>query len=159
MNADLSRSPSESARRSYGVVAETNGDGTSTITTGRREIVVDSSPRQGDELPGPADLAASAFAACVLKNVERFGEILGFEWQHARIEVTAHRQDAPPKLTSIEYRLEIETGESDHRIEHLHRNIAKFGTIYNTLADACDVHGTIDRAPAARGQSDGEPRR
>ena len=39
----------------------------------------------------PADLAASTFAACVLKNVERFGEILGFEWQRARIEVTAPR--------------------------------------------------------------------
>ncbi len=138
--------------RSYSVVAATNGDGTSTITTRQRQISFDSSPRQGDELPGPADLAASAFAACVLKNVERFGEILEFEWQHARIEVTAHRQDAPPKLTSIDYRLEIATGESDHRIEHLHRNIAKFGTIHNTFAIACDVHGTIERAPTAPDQ-------
>lgn len=141
-------------RRSYSVVAATNDDGTSTVTSRRRRIVFDSSPRQGDELPGPADLAAAAFAACVLKNVERFGEILRFEWQHARIEVTAHRQDSPPKLTSIEYRLEIATGESDHRIEHLHRNIAKFGTIYNTFAAACDVHGTIERATAMPGEPD-----
>lgn len=142
-------SSAAAVRREYSVAAATNGDGTSTITTQQRQIVFDSSPRQGDELPGPADLAASAFAACVLKNVERFGEILDFEWQHARIEVTAHRQDAPPKLTSIEYRLEIATSESDHRIEHLHRNISKFGTIYNTFAAACDVHGTIRRASAS----------
>ncbi len=85
----------------------------------------DSSPRHGDELPGPADLAASAFAACVLENVERFGEILDFEWRHARIEVTAHRQD---------------------------------GTIYNTFAAACDVHGTIERAPATPNLADREQR-
>lgn len=147
--------PPPTNRRSYAVIGATNGDGTSTITTARHEIAFDSSPRQGDELPGPADLAASAFAACVLKNVERFGEILGFEWQHARIEVTAHRQDTPPKLTSIEYRLEIETAESDHRIENLHRNIAKFGTIYNTFAAACDVHGTIERAQASQLTTEG----
>ncbi len=152
-------SPSSAAvPRSYSVVAATNGDGTSTITTGQRQIVFDSSRGQGDELPGPADLAASAFAACVLENVERFGEILDFEWRHARIEVTADRQDAPPKLTSIEYRLEIATGESDHRIEHLHRNISKFGTIYNTFAAACDVHGTIERAPATPNLADREQR-
>ena len=146
------------ARGSYSVLAATNGDGTSTITTRKRQIVFDSSPRQGDELPGPADLAASAFAACVLKNVERFGEILGFEWRHARVEVTAHRQDAPPRLTSIEYRLEIATGESDHRIEHLHHNITKFGTIYNTIAAVADVRGTIVRAPATPDQPEPEPR-
>jgi uncharacterized OsmC-like protein len=149
-------SPPTAVRREYSVVAATNGDGTSTITTRQRQIVFDSSPRQGDVLPGPADLAASAFAACVLKNVERFGEMLDFEWQHARVEVTAHRQDAPPKLTSIEYRLEIATDESDHRLELLHRNISEFGTIYNTFAAACDVHGTVQRAPAT--EPEREPR-
>ena len=67
--------------------------------------------------------------------------------------MTAHRQDSPPRLTSIEYRLEIATRESDHRIEHLHSNISKFGTIYNTFAAACDVHGLIERVPATPHQA------
>jgi uncharacterized OsmC-like protein len=98
---------------------------------------------QGDELPGPADLLIAAFAACVLKNVERLGDTLHVEWVAARISVEAERQDAPPKITRINYRLEIDTTEPDHRIHLLHRNITKFGTIYNTLAAACDITGEI----------------
>lgn len=129
--------------RIYTVSAVTNGDGTSTISTKRRTIDIDSAPGQGDELPGPADLLAAAFAACALKNVERFGEILTFQWRGASIEVEAERQDKPPKITRIHYRLEIDTDEPEHRLELLHRNITKFGTIYNTLAATCAVSGEI----------------
>ena len=60
----------------YTVTAHTNGDGTSTAVTKREAIRFDSSPGQGDELPGPADLLTAAFAACILKNVERMGGLL-----------------------------------------------------------------------------------
>jgi uncharacterized OsmC-like protein len=129
--------------RMYQVTAATNGDGTSTILTKSRTVDFDSSPTQGDELPGPADLLTSALAACVLKNVERLGDTLKFDWTAARIAVEAERQDAPPKITRIHHRLEIDTTEPDHRVELLHRNITKFGTIYNALAAACDVTGEI----------------
>lgn len=130
-------------RRTYRVTAVTNGDGTSTITTNRRQIDFDSSPSQGDELPGPADLLTAALAACVLKNVERFGQTLKLDWRAARIEVEAQRQDTPPKITAIRYRLEIETDASDHLVDLLHRNITNHGTITNTLSAVCDVTGEI----------------
>jgi uncharacterized OsmC-like protein len=129
--------------RTYRVAAATNGDGTSTITTKQHRIRFDSSPAQGDDLPGPADLLTAAFAACVLKNVERFGEILHFDWRAARIEVEAERQDSPPKITTIRYRIEIDTDEPDQRVKLLHRNITKHGTIFNTLADTCIVTGEL----------------
>ena len=133
--------------RSYRVTAGTNGDGTSTITTKRREIDVDSSPTQGDDLPGPADLLTAAFAACVLKNVERFGEILHVEWRAARIDVETERQDSPPKIVRVHYQLTIDTDEPEHRVELMHRNIRKYGTVYNTLAAVCDVTGDVVVAP------------
>lgn len=129
--------------RTYRVTAATNGDRTSTISTKRREIDIDSSPAQGDELPGPADLLTAAFAACVLKNVERFGEILSFEWRAARIDVETERQDSPPKIIRVHYELTIETDEPEHRIELMHRNIRKYGTIYNTLTAVCEVSGEL----------------
>lgn len=129
--------------RTYQVTAATNGDGTSTVATKQQRIDFDSSPAQGDQLPGPADLLTAAFAACALKNVERFGEILNLDWRAARIEVDSERQDTPPKITRIRYRLEIDTDEPDHRIDLLRRNIAKHGTIYNTLAATCDVSGEL----------------
>jgi uncharacterized OsmC-like protein/tellurite resistance-related uncharacterized protein len=140
--------------RIYRVAAVTNGDGSSTISTKRRSIDVDSSPLQGEELPGPADLLTAALAACVLKNVARFGETLRFDWREARIEVEAERQDTPPKITRLHYRLELDTDEPDHRVELLHRNITKHGTITNTLAAACDVTGEIVavRSPGPSGE-------
>ena len=95
---------------SYTVTAGTNGDGTSTALANGQAVRFDSAPGQGDELPGPADLLTAAFAACVLKNVERMGDLLPFGWESASIEVTSHRQDHPPKMTRISYRLEVVTG-------------------------------------------------
>lgn len=57
--------------RSYDVHAATIGGGTSEAHTKQATLQLDSSPLQRDRLPGPADLLTAAFAACVLKNVER----------------------------------------------------------------------------------------
>ena len=135
----------------YTVTAHTNGDGTSTAVTNGEATRFDSSPTQGDQFPGPADLLTTAFAACMLKNVERMGQLLPFEWISASVEVHAERQDSPPKMTAITYRLEVVTDEPEHRVELLHRNISRYGTIYNTLAAACDVSGEVVAVRPASG--------
>ncbi len=100
--------------------------------------------------PGPAELRAGAFAACLLKNVARSSAMLPFAYESVRVDVTMHRQDAPPRFTAIEYALHFVTPEPAHRVELLHRNLQKFGTVYNTLAAVCDVSGTVtSTAPAA----------
>ena len=132
---------------SYEVTATTTGTGTSEIHTKQTVIQVDSSPRQGDELPGPADLLTAAFAACIVKNVERMGEILPFAFAGGSLEVHAERQDHPPKITRITYALTVTTDEPDHRVDLLHRNIQRHGTIFNTLAASCEVTGTITATP------------
>jgi uncharacterized OsmC-like protein len=131
----------------YTVTAVTCGDGTSIAHMSGADLVVDSSPTQGDEHPGPADLLTAAFAACMLKNVARFGEILHFAWEHASVEVQSRRQDAPPKMTAITYRLTVVTDEPPRRVELLHRNLIKYGTIYNTLAAVCEVTGEVVTTP------------
>ena len=83
---------------------------------------------------GPADLLASAFAACVLKNVERFARMLSFTYDTASIRVMLERQDRPPRITSVQYALHLVTAETPHRVDLLHRNLVKHGTIFNTLA-------------------------
>ncbi len=110
-------------------------------------IEFDTSVEQSASLMGPADLLASAFAACVLKNVERFARILPFTYQTASIRVTLERQDTPPRITSVQYALHLVTAEPPHRIDLLHRNLMKHGTIYNTLAAACPVSGSITTEP------------
>lgn len=97
--------------------------------------------------PGPAELLAGAFAACLLKNVARSGAMLPFAYESVRVEVTMHRQDAPPRFTAIEYALHLVTPEPAHRVELLHRNLQKFGTVYTTLAAVCEVSGTVTASP------------
>jgi len=106
-----------------------------------------------EKLPGPADLMAAALAACILKNVERFSKILRFDYRRATIDVAVEREEPPPRIARARYRLQVETDESDARLELLHRNIRKFGTITNTIAAAADLQGEIIavRTPAGTG--------
>jgi uncharacterized OsmC-like protein len=94
----------------------------------------------------PVELLLSALAACMIKGVERVTPMLKF--QHDGVEVTlqADRQDSPPKLVAIRYDIAVTTAEPDSRLELLHRNILKYGTISNTLAGAVPMTGTIRRA-------------
>lgn len=93
--------------------------------------------------PGPAEMLATAFAACLLKNLARTRDLLAFQYDDARVEVTARRQDAPPKFTEIHYTLWIATDEPQRRVDLVHMNLRKYGTVYNTLAAICDVNGEI----------------
>ncbi len=57
--------------------------------------------------------------------------------------MTSERQASPPRMTRVSYTLHLQTDEPAQRVDLLHRNIKKFGTIYNTLAAICDVDGEI----------------
>jgi uncharacterized OsmC-like protein len=145
--------PPADAAHSYDLTATTTGAGTGVIHTKRTIVRFDSSPRQGDELPGPADLVTAAFAACIIKNIERMSEILPFSFRSASVQVHSVRQDRPPRITRIHYAIEVDTDEPDHRLALLHRNIEHHGTIFNTLASACNVSGTIVAAQRKDGAS------
>ena len=61
------------------------------------------------------------------------------------VALEAIRQDAPPKLTLIRYLITVDSAETDQRLDLLHRNILKYGTISNTLAGAVPLEGTMTR--------------
>jgi len=97
-----------------------------------------------DTLAGPADILCAALCACILKNVERFSHLLPFRYESASIEVSAERDEPPPRIVSLHYLLRVVTDEPPPRVELLHRNIRKYGTITNTLAAACELSGAIE---------------
>ena len=133
----------------YEVKARIVGPGVSEAACKASRIAFDSSAGQSPDLPGPAELLASAFAACLLKNVERFSEMLPFRHAGASVRVTAEREDHPPRFARIRYELRVATDEEPWRVELLHRNLRKYGTVYNTLAATCDVSGELVAVPAA----------
>lgn len=111
--------------------------------TREAEIRFDTGVDLSDDLFGPADLLGAAFAACLLKNVERFSRILPFAYEGASVQVSLEREERPPRISRIRYQLRLVTDEPPHRIELLERNLVQFGTIYNTLSQACDVSGEV----------------
>lgn len=131
----------------YSVTAGIRRGGEARVLSRTSTIAFDGSAQAGDALPGPADLLCAALSACILKNVERFSHLLSFAYESATVRVVAEREEPPPRIARMHYALEIVTEEPEARLELLHRNIQKFGTITNTLRMACDLSGTIRAAP------------
>jgi len=93
----------------------------------------------------PAELFLAAIAACMIKGIERVTPTLHFDLKGVEVHLTAVRQDAPPRIVSVDYELVVETDETDQRIELLHTNVRKYGTIFNTVAEAANLTGTVRR--------------
>ena len=96
----------------------------------------------------PAELFLAAVAACMIKGIERVMPILNFSLRGVEVRVHGVRQDTPPKLVSIDYEIVVDTDETDRRLDLLHTNVRKFGTIFNTVAAATELHGSILRRPS-----------
>jgi uncharacterized OsmC-like protein len=114
------------------------------------EVVLDTDLFGRRDAMNPVELLLSALAACMLKGIERVVPLLHFQLDGAEVSLEAIRQDAPPKLTLIRYQIIVDSAENDQRLDLLHRNILKYGTISNTLAGAVPLEGTLIRA-AGRG--------
>ena len=94
----------------------------------------------------PAELFLASIAACILKGIERVTPLLEFSLDEVEVRLHGERQDSPPKMTSVTYEIIVQTAETDQRLELLHKNVRKYGTISNTVADATNLAGTIRRA-------------
>lgn len=133
----------------YTVTARVAAPGDPAVAdTGTTALDIDATWGGNPGLPGPAELLTTAFAACLLKNLARTRDLLGFDYQDADVEVTARRQDSPPKFIELTYRLRITTDEPQRRVDLVHRNLRQHGTIYNTLAAVCEVHGELVAVPS-----------
>lgn len=102
---------------------------------------------KNSELSSPAEMLTAAFAACCLKNIERFSTFMKFTYDHAEIEVVSTRQDRPPMIHKINFDLVIYSDDAKINKELLLRNLQKFGTIYNTLNAVCEIEGDIRIEP------------
>ena len=111
------------------------------------ELVLDTSLAGRRDAFNPAELLLAAVAACMIKSVERAAPMLKFDLRGVEINLHATRQDSPPRIIEIDYVLTVDTDESDQRLDLLHRNVRKYGTISNTVASATRQDGSVRRKP------------
>lgn len=118
----------------------------SVATTKDATLILDTDLKGRLDAFNPAELLLAAVAACMIKGIERVTPMLKFELRSVEVKLRAARQDSPPKIISIDYELIVDTPESDQRLELLHKNVRKYGTIYNTVAAATALDGRITRS-------------
>lgn len=108
-------------------------------------LVLDTDMAGRDDAFNPAELLLASLAACMLKGAERVAPMLNFALRGIEVSLHGQRQDSPPKMARIDYEIVVDTEESDQRLDLLHRNIRKYGTISNTLAETVELVGAIRR--------------
>jgi len=117
----------------------------SIATTKNAKITLDTDMAGRDDAFNPAEVLLASLAACMLKGTERVIPMLQFDLRGIEVSLSGVRQDSPPKIVRIDYEIVVDTDESDHRLDLLHKNLQKYGTIYNTLASATELAGVIRR--------------
>lgn len=93
----------------------------------------------------PAELLLAALSACIIKGIERVTPILKFQLRDVEVRVEGVRQDVPPKMESITYEIIVDTNEDERRLELLHENVKKYGTVFNTIAPGTQLSGELRR--------------
>jgi uncharacterized OsmC-like protein len=131
--------------RSYSISAHRDDANGSTALVRGARVVLDTSLAGRADALNPVELLLASLAACMIKGVERSAPMLKFGFTDVSVTLTAERQDMQPRVTVINYELRIATDESDHRLELMHTNVRKYGTISNTLAQSVALIGTIAR--------------
>ena len=120
----------------------------SEATTKEARIVLDTDMAGRADAFNPAEMLLASLAACILKGTERVIPMLKFDLRDIEVSLHGIRQDSPPMMVRIDYDIVVDTDETDARLDLLHRNLQKYGTIMNTLAGATELVGTIRRKDA-----------
>lgn len=117
----------------------------STVQCKQAELVIDTDLQGRADALNPAELLLAAVAACILKNMERIAPMIQFAYQGVTVRVHGVRQDSPPKMVRIDYEILVDSNESERKLELMHENIRKYGTVYNTIAPGTELTGTLRR--------------
>jgi uncharacterized OsmC-like protein len=120
----------------YNVVAKRQDAHGSSAHCKDAEITLDTDVKGRLDAFNPAELFLAAIAACMIKGIERVAPMIHFQFSGVEVRLHGVRQDSPPFMSSITYDLIVDTDEDDHRLDLLHQNVRKYGTISNTVAAA-----------------------
>lgn len=131
--------------QSYNVTATRQDAHGSLAVCKSAEIVLDTDVGGRQDAFNPAELFLASIAACMIKGIERVTPMLQFDLRGVEVRLTGARQDAPPKMISIDYELIVDTDEDDRRLALLHTNVRKYGTISITVAAMLPLNGSIRR--------------
>lgn len=118
----------------------------SELTTKEAQLTLDTSIAGRVDALNPVELLLAAQAACFIKGIERLAPTLNFDYTGVDVSLEADRPEDQARISQLRYQIRIDTEESDQRIELLHKNLKKQGTIYNTISAGTELIGSVIRS-------------
>jgi uncharacterized OsmC-like protein len=116
------------------------------LTTKEANLTLDTSTAGRVDALNPVELLLASQAACFIKGIERLAPTLNFEFTGVEVSLEADRPEDQARISQLRYQIEIDTKESDQRLELLHKNLKKQGTIYNTISAGTELIGSVVRS-------------
>ena len=127
------------------VFAQHLSQGGSVVTTQCAQVMLDTDLEDRHDTFKPVELLLAAVAGGLLEGVARARSSLELSVRGVAVRVHGRSQDAPSKLSRIDYTMWLESDESDQRLELLHEHLKEVGTVFNTVAAGCPLAGTLNR--------------
>lgn len=118
----------------------------SVVANETSEVLLGTDIEGNDDALNPMELLMGALCACMLKGINRVAPLIGLTVHGVAISVSADRQDTPPRVAGMRYRIVVDSPDSDEKLALLHDNLVKFGTVTNTIAAGTQLTGELVRA-------------
>lgn len=115
----------------------------SLVHSKQSELIIDTGLAGRPDALNPVELLLAALSACIIKGIERVAGTLGIEYNTVHVSLTAHRPVDEARIDDITYLIRIGTKADQAKLDLLHKNLMKFGTIYNTVKSGTRLSGEI----------------
>lgn len=129
----------------YEVFSQRLSSRVSVATAKCAQVTLDTESTGREDIFNPAELLLAALSGSLLEGVARATPVLDLSLRGVAVRVFACCQDAPPKMSRVEYTVWLDCDESNLRLEQVHENLKKFSIVFNTVAAGCELVGTVRR--------------
>ena len=127
----------------FQVSAHRTDASSSKVRSKQAEIKIDTSMAGRLDALNPVELLLASLAACIIKGIERVADTLGIDYESVDVALTAYRPVDEARIDDIDYLVTIGTSADQIKLDLLHKNLMKFGTIYNTIKIGTKLTGSI----------------
>lgn len=112
-------------------------------------LMLDTNAQRRPDAFNSEELFLASLAACMIESVRCLAPQLHFQYRTLTVSLRAVAQRVPPKITRVEYLLNLDTDESAARLEILHLMVRTQGAVCNTVARDTDLVGKVSRMSKA----------
>ncbi len=119
----------------------------SMVEAKQTQLVIDTGMVGRPDALNPVELLLAALAACIIKGIERVAPSISLDYEGVQVSLTAHRPVDEARIEDITYAVVVSTTADQNKLDLLHKNLMKHGTIYNTVKSGTKLSGTVTAAP------------